>query len=398
MHDGTDWVDLVTLAAPRPTITRSISSLLELMDRGPLNIRWIVHLDWIDCLADDFDDCLSRILALVPHFERSVLMTAHPNVGHAGAFLRCLQHVRHDFLYWEDDKVCERPFSLEDLVQASGDHISLQGRVGRPGHTSASFWRRRVAARVVEMWPENTGTGRLERWLKRLCRRSSFRGGRALKCARDVGLEHLAERGVVRQQGKDGNPLYVHSPQRLTLFAFVTEQTRHEFLRVLPRWQWTLCIRSFRFLLLRTDDLAELDAPGMLQFPANRLPRDPHDEVGYRHLLQRLCEADTEFTGYLHPAVRPGRKATTINYDALLRYDLIADPARLPFIAFFRTRWLKQTLQELARREGGVTASTLWQFVITSGAKTRKINLSRLGLRIDRTLDSESEATIPVLE
>ncbi len=377
------WVDVVTLAAPRPTISRSIHSLLSTMDRGAIRLRWIVHLDWIDCLADDFDDCVHRILSLAQHFDSMIFMATHPNLGQPESFIRCIRHVANDFLYWEDDKVCVQPFSLEELVHSVGDHLSLQGRCGRPGHTSASFWRKRIAKRIVKRWPPPDPKTRLETWLKRLCRKSRFKAGTSRYCAVDVGLEHLSERGIVRQRGGDGNPRYASRPMQVTYATFLTESHLEVFLSRFPKWCWCLCIQSFPLLVLYAEDV---EPPASVVSAAvavrrDQLPDQLDDANGYLCFLQRLSNVSTDFVCYLHPTVNAGRHAAALDFGELLQFDLLGDPTRSRYVGIVRTQWLRTALAHYRSHPSPEHITCfLWTFAIATKANYRQLELSELGL------------------
>lgn len=345
----TKWIDVVTLAVPRNTIATTIPSLLEKMDRSRYHLRWIVHYDPIDCLQSEYARTLKIIHDLKTKFDESVILTPSKNIGHAQSFWSCLKCVKSDFLYWEDDKYCTRSFNLRDLVTAHGDHISLQGRAGRPGHTSASFWRKSIADSVLISWPEAGMHRCLEDWLKRHCRNKGFRGGPHFRCAKDVGIHSLAGQSVQRIRGNDGNPRYISAKKDFMFATYVTNNTLNSFLKNYSTWQWRLCIDSFPFRVFAPIDL---HSQIKIQFsPSSQnqllewnpsLPSD-NDELFYA-FLEELAELPSKHIAYLHPRVAANKKATQLDYEQIARADVFGCPDRARWIQFQKTSWLRNFL------------------------------------------------------
>ncbi len=385
LSETDEWVDVVTLAVPRSTITTTIPSLLARMDTGGIRIRWIVHYDPVDCLASNYHAVLDSIHRAAKEFDASVILTPSRNVGHATSFLTCLRHVANDFLYWEDDKLCTTDFRLRDISAASGDHISLQGRAGRAGHTSASFWRKRVADSILAEWPSTGMEGCLEDWLKRLCRRHQFRSGPRLRYATDIGIHELASHSVRRVRGADGNPLYVEAPSNTALVTYIAPSTLGVFRRNLPSWRWRLSIDACRFYVFAPSALhIHLRAllPSRLTTIVDWEPGEC-DEPDYRWLgiLTDLVESEYEFLICLSPSVA-ARKQSIHLMEIIAEYDIVTLRGETgASLLSIRRQWLQFALAHLfAERRGEVDGNCIWRYAEETGAHHRNLHYGSIGL------------------
>lgn len=373
-------LDVVTVAVPRNTIRNAIESLMSNLDRTGVELRWIVHLDWIEQLADTREDCLQVIEELKVHFDDAVVMASPKNIGQPESFLRCMREVDSDFIYWEDDKVCTAEFSAQVLLNGAGDHRSLQGYAGRPGHTSASFWRHRVAREICRSWPAEGLSGNLEDWTKALCRRHQFRAGRNLQCAIDIGVESLSERGIVRQRGTDGNPRYVTPDARIAIATFVSKESVHAFLRNVESWKWRLCVGAFNFTIYHDGVCVPLLRA------SNQV--DPHwitpDTIPESQFPNLVAESLCEFVGVLSPYVSMTRVTTKFPFDVLTQNDLILWSQKPNVYCFARRQVMLDALQLQGKKEN---AEPLFSVLQRLTAKERFVDLHPrfLGFRLSNS-------------
>lgn len=150
-----EWIDVGTVAAPKLLTEESIGSLIDCMDTGGRKLRWVVHLDRDDVLAQHFDDNLAMIERVAGRFDDALIMAADTPQGFGRSFRKVLAASHNDLLNVEDKWRWVRKFCLDDAYKHAGDGYGF-ARIGmRIGSMSPSLWKRHVVSTLLANWPSS---------------------------------------------------------------------------------------------------------------------------------------------------------------------------------------------------------------------------------------------------
>jgi len=192
-------IDFVTTAVPRDTIKETMESVLRSLDKCGYKIRWIVHLDDVPLLRENFEQTKEQIMLIGKEFDEVLYLESDGHIGHKASFFKVIEPVQNDMIFWEDDRVCSENFSIDQLYEKKSDYVSFFRKRLQVGNFGPSFWSRRLVnyVRLRKKMVERSNRN-VEVLVKKICSGYPFSREKIklLNGSGEIGRQWMADNGI----------------------------------------------------------------------------------------------------------------------------------------------------------------------------------------------------------
>ena len=322
-----ETIDIVIVALRRNCIENLFGSMRKYFDYSGYSLRLVLHVDYLDSLARfNIGRCVKENAHM---FEEYEIKYRKENVGHSRSFYWCMENVKNDYLYFEDDKVFYRDIKLSAIIARETDAVSLEGHRGRLGHCECYYAKKKIRDFLWKHYePVETWAKDAESTNKLILKGKGFTyyAKHRTRCVNGTGMDNMAKNKLIRvRKGKRLNsPIYVPVPDNISYILHGPNEKRNaQRMR-----EFFLCIKSFpvfNYENLNIDDI-----------------KTTH--VG---IMSRDCKVYARSTWLL-------------DYDEIKDYDIsgcLADSGKLFYI---RTALFKQCYAERDNKDFGWIRLMLW--------------------------------------
>ena len=301
-------LDIVILGLRRKCFSELMDSFIKHFDKSEQELRLVLHIDYLDCYNTyDIESDISKYLYL---FKTSTIKIEKGNVGHTKSWVWCLNNIKNDYIYLEDDKIFCKDISFNAIKRRQKDMVSLEGRRGRVGHLDSFYAVKAIRDYLLRHYPpESSWKNDAERMNKIILEHAGFSycQNNRVNCVGGTGMDNLSEHNLIRvRKGRTLNsPIYVPTPKNISYILHGEDNKNAKKLR-----EFYLCINSFPVF-----DVENLNI----------------DDIKTSHIgiLSRDCKAFAAVTWLL-------------NYDEIKEYDLTGTVVSRNKIFYVKTEFFKK--------------------------------------------------------
>lgn len=309
-------LDVVILGIQRTLAKNCLEAFLEHVNHQHYTINLIMHLDYVQELNES--GLRKKINVYKKYFNNFTLKMPKKNIGHTRSFLWCINQVKKDCIYLEDDKIFFQTLNINDIYESGFDAFSLSGFKGKLGNTNANFYKFKVIKYLRENYLPEQKWKDTEKNNKAKLKRTNFsyfNSKAATVYCRDMGAEYLADRGFIRvRQGHRCNlPSYIRPPD----ITYIINSLNYNKLNS-QNANFYLGLLSFQTFYTQ-DDVFDM-------FLCSRVTGK------YMGIISTLAEVTSAVT-------------YDIPYSSFEKYDVIGSPNTYHYVCYVRTKYFMRNIQ-----------------------------------------------------